>query len=133
MEVRFGISHRNLDTNQRRKVQMSAQTQGLWVVQAKTLDEVDDLFCCNHVESNGIGKLCKVKLHQADAKVQDARRSKPWQLQSLLNLEGAFRSPRGVPARLGQAPARGPQSPCQESLRPHMLLLTQQRSLVKYV
>ncbi|DBA95140.1 TPA: hypothetical protein ACH3X1_015694 [Trebouxia sp. C0004] len=74
LEVRFGISHRNLDTNQRRKVQMSAQTQGLWVVQAKTLDEVDDLFCCNHVESNGIGKLCKVKLHQADAKVQDARR-----------------------------------------------------------
>ncbi|DBB07206.1 TPA: hypothetical protein ACH3X1_011771 [Trebouxia sp. C0004] len=102
LEVRFGISHRNLDTNQRRKVQMSAQTQGLWVVQAKTLDEVDDLFCCNHVESNGIGKLCKVKLHQADAKVQDARRfqtlaaAEPAEPRRRLSFTEGGSSPRGL-------------------------------------
>ena len=47
LAVRFGISNRNVETNQRRKVQMSAQTQGLWLFPAHDLEQVDDDFCNN--------------------------------------------------------------------------------------
>ncbi len=76
LEVRFGISNRNVETNQRRKVQMSAQTQGLWFFPAHDLEQVDDAFCNSFVGDHGIGNMCKVKLHQADAKLLDARRLK---------------------------------------------------------
>jgi len=58
LEVRFGISNRNVETNQRRKVQMSAQTQGLWLFPAHDLEQVDDAFCNSFVGDHGIGNIC---------------------------------------------------------------------------
>jgi hypothetical protein len=57
LEVRFGISNRHTKTNQRRKVQMPAQTQRLCALPAHELEQVDDTCCI-----------------RKDAKLLDARR-----------------------------------------------------------
>ena len=74
VELRFNVSNRNVDTNKGRKLQLSARTQGLWLFYAHNLEQIDDEFCNDFVVQHGIDKMCKVKLHQADATLLDARK-----------------------------------------------------------
>ena len=74
--VQYGISNCNPVTEQRRKVTMTLQTQGLWLFPAHGIDQVDDDFCLKFCQDHRMDGMGKIRLRQLEARLLDARRFK---------------------------------------------------------